>query len=231
MKRFIFLAGLLAACGAETGNGLATAKLGLVSGSNTTNAFVGVDEQGTALTVTGARAYLRHLEFFAEKKTKLDGPYAADLITRTASPSLAGLNIPAGTYQRVDVRFTKGKAVDGVIGDDDPLIDESFLASGTIDYPTGQTTPFELALHFEEDASFQNSEGIEIEENGTYDFLLDFDVAGWFSTLPITDCLESGDLLIENGLISIRDKGPGRCNAIEKSLTDAIKASTKLRKK
>lgn len=234
MKRLIFLAGIFAwtltACGAETGNGLVTAKAGLVSGNNTTNGFSGTDEQGTALTVTSARAYLRHFEFFADKTTKIDGPYAADLITRVATPSLAGLDIPAGNYKRVDARFTMAKMNDGVLSAGDPLLGESFIAGGTIDYPTGQTTMFELALHFEEDASFQNAEGIEIEENGTHDVLLDFDVAGWFSTLPITRCLDDGDLEIENGLISIRDKGPGRCNEIEKSLKDTIKASAKLRK-
>jgi hypothetical protein len=52
----------------------------------------------------------------------------------------------------------------------------------------------------------------------------------WFAALPLTRCLDDGDLTIVNGRIAIEDKG-ARCNGIENALKDAIKTSVSLRSK
>ena len=62
----------------------------------------------------------------------------------------------------------------------DPLAGQTLIASGTINYPMGGTTPFDLALRFEDDARFENDLGVEITAGGTQEVFLDLDVATWF---------------------------------------------------
>jgi hypothetical protein len=242
---------VLAACGTETGNGLVTTKAGLVSGDNTTNGFTGTDQQGTTLAVTSAHAYLRHFEFQRPGgkqdcegysasnnarikcdggKIRVNGPFAANLITRTATPSIGELEIPVGNYKRVDIHFTQEKMVDGVVPAGDPLSGKTLIASGNIAYPMGALTPFDLALEFEDDARFENTAGVEVGEDGVQEIFLDLDVMSWFAALPLTRCLDDGDLMIENGRITIEDQG-ARCNGLENALKEAIKTSAKLRSK
>jgi hypothetical protein len=198
------------ACGTETGNGLVTVKAGLSANSS-------VDPQGTVLTLETAEAVIDYFDFVDVKR--IEGPYIVDLIDRTATPSLAGIDLPAGNYPRVDARFSSDPKLLG---------HNTLVASGLIAYPAGSSTPFDLTLKFEETAMFELSGGIDIEEGAVEDILMDLDAATWFASLPITQCLDEGELAIENGRIRIADKGQ-RCKDIEKTLKDVIRNSGRLR--
>lgn len=225
---------LLMACGTETGNGLVTVKTGLTADG-------GDDQQGTKLTLQSAQAVLRHIEFERPGgatncdglpasnnanikcdggKIRVNGDFVVDLVARTATPSLDDLDIPAGTYRRIDARFSSNPNL---------LDHNTLVATGEIEYPAGMNTPFDLALKFEETATFQDSDGIEVEDDAANEVLLELDVNTWFTSLPITQCLDEGELQIENGRIRIADKGQ-RCKDIEKTLKDVIKNSGRLRK-
>lgn len=243
---------LAAGCGTETGNGAVTVKVGLTStgtgGSDTV--LVGSDAQGTSLSISSARASVRHIELHRPSgktscegyetsntarvkcdggKVRVNGPFDVDLLTRTARPSLEGLAIPPDTYRRLDVRLEAAKVQDGLIAAGDPLEGESLLVSGTIAYPAGSSTPFELALRFDGDARFEDGAGFVVEADGVSEVLLLLDVAAWFASAPITQCIEDGELVITGGRLIIEDKGAGRCKDLTAALVDAVKSSGRLK--
>lgn len=204
----------------------------------------GRDAQGTAFTVEAARANVRHIELDLGAGTEcasvtvaapltctgstvtVPGPFVVDLMTGEATPSLAAIQIPAATYERIDVRFDDAKEADGIITRSDPLVDLTLVASGSF-VREGNTTAFRLALKFNEDARFERAGGVQVGGGGD-ELLLTLDVAGWFSSLSLTDCLDDGDLdLGADGALEIED-GQGSCSDVESSLKTAIKRSGQL---
>lgn len=248
--RFLGLgsAALLAACGAETGNGVATVVMKL-TGENG-GAFVTTDQQGTSFGIESARAHIRRIDFEApgqqlckdedyadsgivvhcdSAKIRIETPLVIDLMTGQTTPSLANVKIPAATYKRVDARFSPARVADGEVQSTDRLAEHSIDISGAFQH-MNMETDFKMRLAFEEDAIFSNSEGITVAEGGVEQVLLLLDVRQWFTQLPITACIDDGDLVVENGSLEIEDRGGARCNMLEKSLKDAIKASSQLSK-
>jgi hypothetical protein len=247
MKKLIIIYGLtasLAACGGDGGDGAATIKIGL-KGEAGASAPTGRDQQGSAFTFSTARAYIRHIELDLpddkkcadltpeelgslhcdSDKLRLDGPFAIDLMTGEATPSLAGINIPAGVYKRVDIRFDDVKPDDGIVDASDPLQDNTMVATGSFDNQ-GSDTPFELVLKFNEDARFESPEGIEVTADAG-EFGLWLDVAQWFRAIPVTQCIDDGDLETKDGTLMMQDDR-GSCSDIENALKNAIKTSGQL---
>lgn len=245
----------LAACGAETGNGLGptVALRASQSGSGLHVAqdppvLEGTDAQGTPLTLAHARANVRSIELYSpdgqlcvdadyadsgftvhcdSAKMRIEGPIVVDLMTGASVPSLERVVLPAAVYQRVDVRLEHAKKGE-VLQDGDPLLDLTLIADGELSY-RGTPTPYDLGLKFSEDARFESATGVEVGSTEAARVLLLLDVSQWFTAIPLTGCLDDGDLSIEGGRIAIEDKG-GRCNDIEKALKDAIKGSSRLGK-
>jgi len=241
MKRALIFALFACACGTETGNGLVMRATESGSGLRAAQSDLGLsatDAQGTQLSLTLAQINVGKIEFDAPgtkpcaeadfsnsglsvrcdgAKIRIEGPILVDLMTGTSQPSLENLVIPAGIYKRIDVRFEQLKGGDVTL-----------TASGEIAYRQ-MPTPYDLALKFNEDARFESPGGITITEDAGEQVLLELDVRRWFSALPLTDCLDDGDLMIEGGRIAIRDKG-SKCGMVEAALKDAIKASGRLGK-
>ncbi len=247
---------LALACGAETGNGLGpTVTLRATQSGSGLHAaqdppvLRGADAQGTPLSVAHARVSVKRIELekqvggeacreadFVDSgfsvtcdgdKLRIEGPIVVDLMTGASTPSLERVVLPAATYQRVDVRLEQARAGD-VLMAGDPLIGATLVADGELDY-RGQPTPYDLALKFNEDARFESSTGVTVSEAGAEQLLLLLDVTQWFAAVPLTGCLDDGDLTIEGGRIHVIDKGR-RCSDVEKQLKDAIKGSSKLGK-
>jgi hypothetical protein len=243
------------ACGAETGNGLgptlsmrASQSGAGLTAAQTPAALLGQDAQGSPISVTSARVNVRHIELespggqlcvdadyansgFVVKcdsaKIRIEGPIVVDLMTGASTPSLDKVIVPAATYKRIDVRLDDTKSGEG-IGANDPLLDYTMVAGGALTYK-GTATPYDLRLKFNEDARFESTAGVEVVDGEAQKILMLLDVSLWFRALPLTTCLDDGDLDIDDGRISIEDKG-GRCSDIEKQLKDAIKGSSKLAK-
>jgi hypothetical protein len=243
-------------CGAETGNGLDNQlKMQLVGGTSAALSprdsarYTSRDEQGSPLTLAAARVNVRHVEFQLpggkpcagwdfgtsglsikcdSAKFRIEGPLVFDLITGAATPALTGLRIPPDTYKRVDVRIDDVTRSDTHVPSADPLRGSSLIATGTIGLPgRSSATPFDLSLRFDEDARFESPGGITVSESGGEDVLLALDVTQWFSSLPITECVEEDDLELVGGRLQIRDRG-GKCSAIERALKESIKRGTRL---
>jgi hypothetical protein len=210
----------------------------------------GDDAQGTALTVQAARAYLRHIQLDlptgtpcdslgdsddglvaplsceADKLT-IEGPFVIDLLERTSDPSLQDLRLPELTYTRVDVRFDDADPEDGLVDEADPLAESTLLVQGEFEYQAATTT-YTVLLDFNEDARFESPEGIRVTDEEVSTLLLSLDVARWFSALPITQCLDAGDLVVDGGHVDLNDDQGGACGALENELKDAIKESGRL---
>lgn len=241
------LAGAFAlACGAETGNGVAIVTMKLTAEDDTLDT---VDAQGTAFNLERAQVNVRHIELLApgdklcndadyedtgfvvhcdSAKIRIEGPIVVDLITGETTPSLDAVKVPAATYQRVDVRIDDAKSADGLVEGNDRLLDHTLDASGTFQYQ-GASTDFDFRLNVNEDVRFEAPGGVTITEDGAKEVLLLLDVATWFTALPITRCLDDGDLTVANGRLELEDQG--RCSNLQNSLKDAIKRSARLDKK
>ncbi|HET6344010.1 MAG TPA: hypothetical protein VFH51_03710 [Myxococcota bacterium] len=154
------------------------------------------------------------------------GPFLVDLLSGQAPEGLTSVVLPATTYRRVDVRLDKAEPADGVVAATDPLAGNTLQASGTYAY-NGASTPFSLSLRFNEDARFEDPNGMSLAAGLASTVMLHLDVNAWFSNLPVAECQGKGDLTTDNGTLIIAD-GHGSCSNIENSLKDAIEASAKL---
>lgn len=219
-------------------------ELGL-RGSSSTPASA--DSGGTEFRIESARGSIRSIELdlpagqtcatidstqvagfhcdASSQKLRLEGPFAIDLLTREATPSLDGFSVPPGRYARADVRFDDADPRDGVVGDADPLAEQTLIASGSFEHE-GATHRFSLSLDFDEDARFEAPGGVEVGGDAEA-LLLELDVARWFSALPITECMDRGELQEVDGALQLRD-GDGGCSSIENTIKSSIKSSGQL---
>jgi hypothetical protein len=249
----ISMASLIAACGSEPvagGDGALSMRLALTASQPPQGSAPGAialeDQGGTAFTIESAEAHVRHIrldlpegqacadldfDFRApvsceDERIEIAGPFVVDLIAGTAQPSLANLRIPPGDYARVDVRFDDSEPDDGLVDASAALADHTMHATGRFDHD-GQEMSFELLLKLNEDARFEAPGGIALGEAGGSDALLMLDVSDWFSALPVIECMEDGELTVEDGTLLIDDER-SECSEIEDTLKDAIKGSGQL---
>jgi hypothetical protein len=113
-------------------------------------------------------------------KIIVEGPFFLDLVARTSEPSLDDIELPAGVYRRVDLRFDPNEAAD----------DASLRIGGTLELVDG-VRAVELGLPINEDARFEHPDGIEGGGGGSLLALLDLDVL--LGAAPLRRCAESGD--------------------------------------
>lgn len=157
-------------------------------------------------------------------KLTIRGPFVVNLIDGTSTPSLDAVQIPAGTYRRIDVRFSD--EANGHITDSDPLMGHTLVAGGQFTPSESDAMPFDMALDFHEDARFESETGIEIGADGANEILLKLDVASWFSGLPVSDCMAKGDLPAQDGTLVLDERA--ECSHVERDLRDAIRQSGRL---
>jgi hypothetical protein len=257
-----------AGCGAQTGSGSATAAITLTAanGPATANALTaspsGADAQGSIITVTSAKAYIRDVRLYmpqgsdcgavhqsqdanghaidhhdgqepgvscdSNATVHIRGPFLVDLLSGVAPAGLQAVELPAKTYTRVDVRLDDANPSEGIVASNDPLAGKTLLATGNVT-ANGNTTPFQLALSFNEDARFEDPNGISLGAGLAADVMLHLDVNAWFANLPITQCMANNDLQLVDGAVIIADGG-ATCSDIENNLKDAIRSSAKLEK-
>lgn len=217
--------------GLDTGNAkeIGTVELALAVGPGAP-----VDASGVEFSLTAAFATVRHVELYLPAgascaglpglsttegdhtvvcdgdKIRARGPWRIDLLARTATPPLPLVPVVTGTYRRIDVRFTKDEA--GV----------TLGATGTVPLTLG-AIPFLLELDFEEDVRFEGTD-IVASEDAVAHALLALDPTGWFASLPLVLCAESGDLDIDDGVLVLEDGG-GACAALEDTVEAAIAGS------
>ncbi len=217
--------------GVETGNGFAEVEMGLQSAAGEAR-FEGMDQGGTTFVIDRARTLVRRIELMSpvagcdqceDDKIKIEGPFLLDLVSRTSTPAIERVSVPAGDYKRVDVRldFPQGNEPQAA-----SLGDLSFTSAGSFDYD-GRSYRFELALRFNAEAKFEGDQGIRIEEGEAQKVPLLLDPAKWFSALPLTDCLRDGLIDLSQDPVLLHE-GSGRCSNLKPDFANAIRDSGRL---
>jgi hypothetical protein len=176
----------------------------------------GVDDNGAGVDDSGARVKLR-----------IAGPFVVDLIARTATPSLSGIQIPALNYRRVDMRIDDGDPRDGLISAGSALDDHSWSSALSWSHD-GQPYTVELALKFNEDVRIEPAGGVQVGSGES--LLVLFDATSWLKALPLAKCLDDGDVSASAGTIVLDDRASGGCADVEDALKDAIKGSGRMRR-
>ncbi len=228
------LPSLLGACsGLDTGNAETTT----VTFALSVDPVPPVESSGVEMGFTRAYATIRHIELYLPSgascagldgldtidgdytvvcdgdKIRARGPWSIDLLTRVATPALPDVRAPVGTYRRVDVRLTKD-ANGTTIG-----VEGNFPVGGV-------PTPYSLAMDFEDDLRFEGSAIVGVAD-AVAQALLKLDPSAWFATMPIAQCLVTGDLQVEDGLIEL-DDGDGACDDLEEVVEAAVSGSGQL---
>ena len=207
--------------GTDTGNGLRI-------GFGGPGPFLAEDAAGTIFEIQEARANVEWIRLFlpgridcsaAEPHPQvrcnpamyvIEGPFDVDLVAGTSDPPIEAPLLP-GTYRRFEVRFMASPA----------LGDRTLVGSGIFD-DGGTETGFDFAFRFNETARLEPNGGVTVEAD--QQALASLDVSTWFSGVPITDCLASGDLELTDGRLQLVD-GSGRCSSLESDIVDAVKDS------
>jgi hypothetical protein len=209
------------------------------------------DDGGLVYTLSHARTYVRDIELYLPVGTtcadiaaelagatcgpdesggfKLDirGPFVVDLVARETTPRrLETVRLPALTYRRVDVRIDEGDPDDGVISASDELNERSLVARADFEYQ-GVAVVLEVALRFNEDVRFEDPSGVAVSE--AQSLLAELDAAAWLEGLALGDCLDDGELVVENGRLVIDDRaGSGECSDVEGRVRANVEASGRL---
>jgi hypothetical protein len=202
---------------------------------------------GVKFSLTQARIHLRDIRLDLPKGTKCEdviglavgveckgsdssktlvvpGPIIADLMTGTTTPDLSGLVVPAGNYKRIDFRLEEAKGDE--VAATEPLLGYSLLLGANFAEQAGKT--LELRLKFSEDARFESATGVDVPEGGTLIGMLN--PAIWLEGLPLSKCLEKGDVVFEGNVLRIDSRAKGDCGAAEELVKTNVKRSADLRK-
>jgi hypothetical protein len=243
--------GQIATEGTNTGNGVVSLSLNALTaeGAPAEGALPVADADGTALSLTRARAAVREVRLQLPDGVRCDAlaagtieapwvceagddwvrlrtGFVVDLLDPTPRAALTEAELPALDWRRAEVRFQDG-------GDfapaGDPLQDLTIDAEGTFEYQ-GEARRFTLGLDFSADARFDSAGSLELPADAASSLLLGLDAAAWFATLPLTACLDDGDLEFSGDVVEVTD-GKGGCSDVEGALKDAIEASGSLRRR
>jgi hypothetical protein len=161
-----------------------------------------------------------------DDKITIEGPMMLDLLAGTSTPDLSEVQLPPGQYKRVDIRVDDGEPDEGLIAEDDSLNGYSMSILAGFDSDEGMIE-LDLKLKFNEDIRFESDEGVEVSAGGSLFAMLD--PSQWFDADILNDCIEDGDLIVEDGVIFLDDEYQSNdCSDIENSIKDSIKKSGQL---
>lgn len=239
----VFLSFILVACSSTEEDTGVTFKLGLTDGTVSSkmaraagDAQTFTDVGGTSFTITTARVNIRHIEFdhadenadSTDNKVKITGPFVYDLINQTSSPAISVIDLPTGTYKRIDIRLDDAEVSDGVVTATDQLAENTMYIAGTYG---ADANSFEFLLEFNEDIRFEDATGISVDVTTATDMLLTLDVTDWLDGINITQCIEDDEVVVDSdGALLVDDNNSGgNCSDMEGTIKTNIKNSYDLK--
>lgn len=205
--------------------------------------IVMLDDGATAFDVSEASIHLRDIELdlpngescddaelvgaeCAQDKITIPGPFVVDLVTGATTPSLDDVTIPAGVYERIDLRVEDGDPDDGLVMPGDALDDRSFVVRADFELD-GTPTSLDLSLKFNEDIRIERSGGVQIEPD--QDLLATFLAGTWLDGIDVTACVDDDELTIADGTVTIDDDSTsGSCSDVENVIKNNMKNSGQL---
>jgi hypothetical protein len=228
----------------ETGNGqnpenpTVTVQLALTAAESTADGSLLLrDADGSAFTVTDARAVIASIKFHlpdglecidggadCDVTIELDGPWLVDLLTGDWTPPLTELQLPPGSYDRVELRFDDKHV--GLVPTTDPLHEASLVTEGVLNVG-GTDRTYQLRLDFNEKARFDGAATVGPDAMGKI-VNLTLDATNWFADAPIVKCAEDGDFSEDGSTLQLGEGGGG-CSDVEDQVKEAIKNSGELK--
>jgi hypothetical protein len=159
-----------------------------------------------------------------ERTILIRGPFVVDLLAGVSTPSLSRVRVPAVAYTRIDVRIDDGELGEGVLRSGDELIDRSLVVWADFVY-MGTPVELRLSLKFNEDVRFEAPRGVPAGP----ELRLELEVDRWLSGIRLADCLDGGDLVVEDGVLLVDDDSArGECSDLEGDIKDNVKNSARL---
>lgn len=229
---------LAAACSTDEGGSVGLAVQAVTSDSSApAGELVMTDDGDGEFQIQAATLRLRHIELdlpdggdcddFADlldgatcedgvdgDKISIEGPFDVDLVAGTSSPSLADVQIPAGTYKRIDFRV------------EDNGEDSSFAVTAGFEYQ-GESMTLDLNLDFNEDIRIEDPQGLTV--NADSDLIAEFVVNNWLGGVDVGACIDDGDVFVSGSTVTIDDSSTGGdCSDIENTIKDNMKNSGQL---
>jgi hypothetical protein len=123
-----------------------------------------------------------------------DGVEDGDDSVMDESEIVDALELPAGTYTKIEAKLDKIEDGDG-IDPTSPLAGKSLYIEGTYD-----GTPFVVTADFDEEFEVENPEGIVVEDGSIASFILSFNLGGWFEGIDLSAAdAEGGVVLLDSG--------------------------------
>lgn len=161
-----------------------------------------------------------------EDRVQIDGPWTVDLVTGELSPTLEGIEVLDGVFERIEMRLRPGEAGVGAVEEGDVLDGASIDVAGTVATPRG-SAPYGLTLDLNAVGRFGGGAALLIDESSGV-VMLSFDVSEWFADLRLGACIEAGFVPSEGGLLRLERADRHACGDVERALRQAITESGKV---
>ncbi|MEZ4369023.1 MAG: hypothetical protein R2939_22490, partial [Kofleriaceae bacterium] len=210
--------------------------IGALSGAGPGAPLTAADQAGVVYTLSAGQLGVRDIEFdlpdgvtcgdldgelvgatcdddAGEDKLVVAGPFVVDLVARTATPSLAEVRIPAGTYRRVDVRVEPTPALDGA----------ALAATLAFSWDATPST-VALRLRLNEDIRTEAPGGVVVAAGD--DLVARFVIDGWLAGADVVGCLEAEGAA--PGDDAVIDDDAGGCGDLEDAIKENFKESADL---
>ena len=85
-----------------------------------------------------------------------------------------------------------------------------------------------MRLGFEGDMEFPLGASFQAPQGG--DVLVEFDAAGWLNGIRLGECLDDGNLTIEDGVLDIDEgAGTGACEQVRSQIEANVRGSAQVR--
>jgi hypothetical protein len=250
-------AGMLAAgCGDDNNGGISaqvdTAGLRMAATSSSGGQLEFEDPSGTLYTLTSLRVGVEEIELDrpedvscgdlggfseplkcdddgllgGEDQIRLDGPIVFDVLEGTTTPDISGLEIPAINYQEVDLEVDTARVEDDTIDIEDEMIDRTVVAYADFE-SDGQKRQLKLDFSFKAEAKAGDPASLALERGDT--LVLELDVTNWLRNIPVTRCLQLGELKARGGVVALDDESIGECHDAEADFEENFEQSLEVR--
>ncbi len=242
---FVLLALSLSSCGQTDGTGsVAGTNTGnpfspevavkiIGTSNNTTTAKVDSKLLANGIDLTEARVVISSIRFrplafcqageseVEEDDFDFDGPFVVDLLSNTSIPTTDNVQLPAGSYCRVELKLDDldDDVIPNGIDASDAIVDQAVILRGT----TQGGRPFHVFIEDNDEFRLENKQnGFAIGGNTNLDqFFIVFDLDLWFANVDFDNVSEG------QGVILIDEDNN---EALHAKIVDNIKFSANLLK-
>ena len=163
-----------------------------------------------------------------EDQVRLDGPFVFNVIDGTSRPDVSEIEIPAVNYQQVDLEVDTARVEDDLLPIESDLIDRTVVAYADFE-SDNQKRQLQLNFSFKAEAKAGGGDqtNLDLEQGDT--LVLTLDVANWLNNIPVTECLQVGELKAGGGIVELDDESIGECEDAEAEFEENFERSLEVR--